>query len=129
MERTRTYMEKVKKKGSQRLLACFDLYQDWFSKPHFAGCIFVKTLNEFQECSERLFALAVHAKSELRDYLVEIAKEEGARDPECLADQLQLILEGSIVVAQCGGRGRKIIHTARKLAAKTISEALSLQCI
>ena len=124
MDRVRTQMSDVKEKGGQRLLACFDLYQKWFSQPHFAGCIFIKTLNEFQRCSKRLSAIASVAKLEHRNYLVELAEASGAADPELLADQLQLILEGSVVVAQCD-RENASIRVARQLAEQLILQALN----
>lgn len=122
MDRIRDRAAKIDS-ASERLLACFDLYQEWFSKPYFAGCIFVKTLNEFQQCSEGLFAIAAQAKTELRDYLAGIAEAAGAEKPELLAGQLQLVLEGSIVVAQCGCENESI-RIARELAETMISRAL-----
>ena len=119
------HITRIEVSGVERLLAFFDLYHDWFTQKCFSGCLFIKTLNEFQKCSERLFAIAAQAKSELRDYLATLAREAGAKNANLLADQLQLILEGSIIVAQCG---RKIesIHTARKLAKKLIVEGIKL---
>ena len=125
MDRIRARVAKIKAGGVARLLACFDLYQAWFAEPDFAGCLFIKTLNEFQQCSERLFAIASQAKSGLRDYLVELAVKAGAKEPGLLADRLQLILEGSIVVAQCG-RNNESIRVAREMAERVIAEALIL---
>ena len=122
MDRMRSRVAEIEAEGGKRLLACFDLYQEWFSEPSFAGCIFIKTLNEFQQCSDRLFAIAAQAKSELRHYLTGIAKEAGVADPEHLARQLQIILEGSIVVAQSG---RESIHIAREIAERVIAEAFA----
>ena len=119
----RSQVAKVDAGSGKKLLACFDLYQDWFSKPCFAGCIFIKTLNEFQQCSKTLFAFAAQAKADLHHYITEIAREENIANPERLSDQLQLILEGSIVVAQCG-RKTESIRTARELAEDIISQAL-----
>ena len=124
MDRMRARIAKTEVSGKKRLLACFDLYHEWFTQPCFAGCLFIKTLNEFQQCSERLFAIATQAKSELRDYLAELAREAGAKNADLLANQLQLILEGSIIVAQCGCKN-KSIHTARDLAKRLISEELT----
>ena len=123
MNRIRTHTAKIETSGEDRLLACFDLYQNWFTQQCFFGCLFIKTLNEFQLCSERLFAIATQAKSELRDYLVKLSAEAGARNANLLADQLQLILEGSIIVAQCG-RKTESIQTARKLAKRLILEEI-----
>ncbi|MGK0456639.1 MAG: AcrR family transcriptional regulator [Zhongshania aliphaticivorans] len=124
MEHICARVAKIEAGDSRRLLACFDLHQEWFSKPCFAGCLFIKTLNEFQQCSERLFAIATQAKSELRNYLAELAREAGTKDPDLLADQLQLILEGSIVVAQCG-RENKSIRIARDMAEAMVSQAIT----
>lgn len=123
MERIRSRVAKIEPDGSEQLLACFDLYQEWFCRSNFAGCIFIKTLNEFQQCSERLFTIATQAKSELHNYLSEIAGKAGVKNPELLAVQLQLILEGSIIVAQCGCENESI-RIAREFAEKTIAEAL-----
>lgn len=124
MNRIRTHIAKIETPGGAQLLACFDLYHEWFDKPHFAGCLFIKTLNEFQQCSERLFVIASRAKFELRNYLAELSKKAGAKHPELLANQLQLVLEGSIIIAQCG-RVTESIHIAREMAEKLIAEELN----
>lgn len=123
MASTREQLSKVAPEGAARLMACLDLYQDWFAKPNFAGCIFVKTLNEYGQCSARLSAIASRAKQAMRDLLVELAADVGAKDPERLADQLQILLEGCIVVAQAGKRA-DVIETARPMAAQLIQAAL-----
>ena len=124
MRQIRNRIAAVGESGAERLLVCFDRYQEWFSEPRFAGCLFIKTLNEFQQCSERLFAVAREVKLELRAYLAELAREAGANNPDLLADQLQLLLEGSIVVAQCGCETTSIC-IARGLAERLIAEALA----
>lgn len=106
-----------------RLMQCFELYRDWFGQAHFSGCIFIKTMNEFTACSPLLRGIAQHSKSEVRQMIYEIALEGGLSDPALLADQLQLLLEGSIVVAQCG-EGAKVIDTARPIAERLIREML-----
>lgn len=123
MNRIHKRVSEIGAEDGGRLLACFDLYQEWFSRPCFAGCIFIKTLNEFQQRSDRLFAIAARAKLELRDYLTGIAEEAGVSDPEHLAEKLQIILEGSIVVAQCGRRTESI-RTARELAKTVVAQYL-----
>ncbi len=123
MDCMRSRVAKTDAGSGKKLLVCLDLYQDWFFKPCFAGCIFIKTLNEFQQGSEKLFTFAAQTKADLHDYITEIAREENVAKPERLADQLQLILEGSIVVAQCG-RKKESVRTARELAENLISQAL-----
>jgi AcrR family transcriptional regulator len=122
MERVRVDILSVEGDGVARLLACSDFYRAWFALPHFSGCIFIKALNEFGSCSAKLSAVAKESKAAMHDLILTLAKEVGAREPEVLADQLQLLLEGSIIIAQTG-RGAAIIDTARAMAGDLIERA------
>ncbi len=122
MARSRAKILAIHPVGDARLMACVELYREWFARSNFSGCIFVKTLNEFGACSPNLVTLAVHAKQAMRGFFVELAVERGARDPEVLADQLQLLLEGSIVVAQLG-RGPEVIDLVKSMVKSTIAAA------
>lgn len=104
-----------------QFMRCFDLYRDWFGRSNFAGCIFIKTINEFAGCSPKLSGIAQRSKVTIREILREIAIEGELRDPDLLADQLQLILEGAIVVAQYGAND-EVIETARGMAQSLIEQ-------
>ena len=106
----------------KRLKRCFDLYRQWFGSSTFSGCIFIKTLNELASCSPELSRLAQDAKAAMRDFIGEVAALGGACEPELLAEQLQLLLEGAIVVAQCG-RGAAVVDTAQAIADDLIARA------
>lgn len=124
MERTRDEVLS-KRAGSQaRLMACFEWYRAWFSQKSFQGCIFIKTLNEFSSCSAKLSRIAVESKNEMREFIVELAKDAGAHRPEKLADQIQILLEGSIIVAQTG-KGSDVIRTTKAMAKDLIRRAVS----
>ena len=104
-----------------RFMRCFDLYRDWFGRSNFAGCIFIKTINEFAGCSPKLSGIAQRSKVAIREILVEVGQEGELRDPDLLADQLQLVLEGAIVVEQYGTCAQ-VIETARSLARSLIEK-------
>ncbi len=124
MEKTRTEVLS-KRAGSQaRLMTCFELYRAWFAQTNFSGCIFIKTLNEFGGCSTRLTSIAAESKREMRNFFAELAKEAGARRPEKLADQMQILLEGCIIVAQTG-QGPEVIDTAKSMAKELIKQAIT----
>jgi AcrR family transcriptional regulator len=123
MERVRAGVLAVDASGADRLMACFDLYRDWFARPNFSGCIFIKTINEFGGCSPRLSSIAQESKRAMRDFMVELAVEAGVSEPQKLAEQLHLLLEGSIVIAQFDG-GVQAIATAREIATNIISVEL-----
>ena len=105
-----------------QLMRCFDSYREWFARKDFAGCIYIKTLNEFSGCSTELCAVAQQCKQAIRDYIGEITAKGDFADPETLADQLQLLLEGSIVVTQYNTK-HDPIETARAIASNLIASA------
>lgn len=123
MERTRERVQAVPVESGARLIECLGLYREWFARSSFSGCIFVKTLNEYGQCSARLSSIASRAKVAMRDLLEELATEAGAQEAAVLADQLQIILEGCIVVAQAC-RGKEVMDTAKPLVEKLIQDAL-----
>lgn len=123
MEHTRAQINAQPAQGDARLIACFELYRQWFARSTFSGCIFIKTLNEFGKCSRKLSAIASQSKFAMRDLLAELAQSAGAREPELLADQLQILLEGSIVVAQMG-RGADVVDVSEAMASDLIARAL-----
>ena len=122
LARVRARVEASGPEAEARLMCCFDLYGEWFAHPDFAGCIYIKTLNEFRTCSSDLCKVARRSKQSVRDYLVEIACSGDLSGPEALADQLQLLLEGAVIVAQFGC-GKRSIETAREIAQDLIKQA------
>lgn len=122
MAAVRVHLEALALPPRERLLACFDYYRTWFAGPNFSGCIFIKTVNEFGNCSLELTKKAQASKLAMRELLREIALEAGIGSAESLADELHLLLEGSIVVAQMG-RGPDVIDTARMMAADRVAQA------
>ena len=83
-----------------QLLAMFDALGEWFADPDFRGCLFVKAASEFQEPNHPVHLQAAAHKAQLLDRLRNLAAAAGARDPDCLARQLLIIKEGTIVAAQ-----------------------------
>ena len=73
---------------------------EWFADPDFRGCLFVKAASEFQEPNHPVHLQAAAHKAQLLDRLRNLAAAAGARDPDCLARQLLIIKEGTIVAAQ-----------------------------
>jgi AcrR family transcriptional regulator len=122
MEQTRSKIFSIQAQGDAQLMACFELYREWFAHPTFSGCIFVKTINEFSNCASKLSSIARESKQAIYQLLVELSEIAGAKDPRRLADQLQLLLEGSITLAQ-SGRGPEIIDTAKLMAKDLIAAA------
>lgn len=87
-----------------RLLALFDVLEEWFSTKGFRGCLFINAAAEFSEVEHPIHRVAAEHKLLFHRYLLEQARAAGAREPETLALQIALLMEGAIVTAQVSGR-------------------------
>ena len=85
-----------------RLLAIFDIFTEWFEREDFEGCAFVTSLLEYDDRGDPVRQACVEHLAGIRAYLCELATEAGAPDPERLAAQWHILLEGSIVSAHEG---------------------------
>ena len=111
------FVRSVERKAStahDRLLAVFDVAEEWFFSNQFYGCIFINAIAEFSGRSKPIHNICKEYKRMVTDYIEDLAKKINAKDPKELADQLSLLLEGAIVTAQVSekkesaGRAKKI---------------------
>jgi AcrR family transcriptional regulator len=84
-----------------QLLAVFDLFDEWFREPEYAGCPFIKVLLEMGTGHPAGAACIEHLVI-VRDFLAELATEAGFREPAELALSILLLLCGSIIHAFAG---------------------------
>lgn len=82
-----------------QLLASFDVLREWFQEEQYRGCLFIKAGAEYQESDHPIHKQSAEHKQIMLDYLTDLARKAGARDPEHLACQIQLLQEGAIVTA------------------------------
>ena len=102
----------------ERLLAVFDALSDWFATEDFTGCMFINAAAEFAQAEDPIHRASREHKELGKDYLLELCKAAGARDPETLADGLCLLSEGAIVMAHVAGQ--KDAGQRAKSAARTL---------
>ena len=100
--------------GAERLLAIFDVFDEWFHEPGFEGCSFVNVLLEFDDREHPVRQASVEHLANIRDFLREFAQEAGAEDPEALAREWHILMKGSIVAAAEGDL--QAAQRARRLA-------------
>ncbi|WP_260617354.1 MULTISPECIES: TetR/AcrR family transcriptional regulator [Microbispora] len=101
-----------------RVTAVFGFLAEWFGTADFRGCSFINAFGELGPTSPPVAAAARAHKNGLRERLGTLAAEAGAADPDALADQLLLLVEGAIVAAAMG--------TATGPAERARSAALAL---
>lgn len=118
------FMRKVDRLGKtprEKLLAIFDVAETWFSQRNFFGCMFINAIGEYSEKDSPIRDISKQFKQLIRDYIKELCVEAAADEPDGLADQLALILEGAIVTAQVS-QNPKAARTAKKAAAVLIEQ-------
>ncbi len=91
----------------------------------FHGCIFVNAAIEFPLPHEPAHLMAARNKKAIEDIVCAIATEAGADDPQQLAQELCLIMEGAYVTRHVTGN-KQTIDLARRMAGLVIDSHCSV---
>jgi AcrR family transcriptional regulator len=84
-----------------RLLAIFDLFDEWFRREDFEGCSFINVLLEMTAEHPAGRASVRHLET-IRMVVTELAAEAGLREPSEFARSWHILMKGSIVQAAEG---------------------------
>ena len=82
-----------------RLFNLFTVLKGWFDSEGFRGCAFINTSGETGDPQDPVRLVAKEHKQKLLDYVCELCTEHGAEDPQTLAKQLLILIDGAITVA------------------------------
>ncbi|GCD47714.1 TetR/AcrR family transcriptional regulator [Streptomyces paromomycinus] len=85
----------------ERLLAVFDVFDEWFRRPDFDACTFVNVLLEMGWEHPLGKASIAHLEN-IRAILRSLAEEAGLRDTENFARSWHILMKGSIISAAEG---------------------------
>lgn len=116
--------ERRAKTPRERLLAIFDVLDEWFASNEFCGCMFINATAEFAQQDDPIHVTAVEHKRLFRAYIRKQAEAAGVSEPEELADRIVLLMEGAIVTAQVTGRSDTGAQ-ARKAAEVLVAHELA----
>ena len=83
-----------------KLLAIFDVIGEWLDIPEFRGCAFINAAAEFPVEGNPVHQVSAEFYDKFRSYIADLAKQCGSIQPESLAVQLSLLIEGAIVSEQ-----------------------------
>jgi AcrR family transcriptional regulator len=104
---TRGWFEKeVHRRGNTaegRLIAVFDVFDEWFRRKDFAGCPFINVMLE-SDATGPLHRAAVSQLSNIRSTLCALARDAGLAEPDRFARTWQMLMKGSVVSASEGAR-------------------------
>ena len=118
----------------RRLLAIFDVFDEWFRRPDFEGCSFINVMLEHPAADHPLHVAAAGYLARIRAFLEQLAGDAGIADPASFAREWHILMKGSIVAAGEGDLdaarrakriGRVLLTQARPAAPGTRARAAS----
>jgi len=82
-----------------KLARIFPALKSWFGEERFYGCPFINAVAEHDKDQKQFRAVALKHKKVVLAHIEKLAAEMGAAEPETLAHQLALLIDGAIVAA------------------------------
>lgn len=126
------YVESKAERPRDRIRAVFDFHENWFNDPEFCGCMFINACAEFADPKSAPRLIAAEHKRAVVRYLAQLCGACGFKEPEHLAEQLNILLEGAIVTAQAVGQVRSdgagtgaSARLAREMAERILDQHLT----
>ncbi len=104
-----------------RLLAIFDVFDEWFRTPSFEGCSFINVMLEHPDADHPVHRAAAAYLAGIRHFLERLAREAGIADADGFARQWHILMKGSIVAAGEGDHDAAL--RAKKVAAGLLAQA------
>ena len=95
-------LAEARRRGStprDRLLAIFDVFDDWFHRDDFEGCSFINVLLEMGDLDSPLGRASAAHLEYIRSAVRRLAEEAGVQDSETFAHSWHILMKGSIVAA------------------------------
>ena len=118
------FMRKVDqsaKSPQEKLLAIFDVAQDWFSQSKFFGCMYINIIGEYSQKNSLIRDICQQFKQLMRSYFKELCVQAGVEEPDALADKLALLFEGAVVTSQVSQKPQAA-KTAKDIARSLIAQ-------
>tara|TARA_R110002073_G_scaffold118918_1_gene258198 strand:+ start:25053 stop:25646 length:594 start_codon:yes stop_codon:yes gene_type:complete len=116
----------------ERIMSVFDYHEEWFNQDNFQGCMFINASAEYCDPECNIRRVAAEHKLEIIRYITVLCTDANMCNPDEVAQQLNLLVEGAIVNAQVIGRANNNTHTqseaahrAKAMAHKIVQEAIS----
>lgn len=87
--------------AEERMLAIFDVFDEWFHRDDFEACSFINVLLEMGPVHSAGRASVWHLE-QIRSIVARLAEEAGLHDTESLARSFHILMKGSIIAASEG---------------------------
>jgi AcrR family transcriptional regulator len=106
----------------KQLLAYFGRYEAFFSRQEFNGCPFIRAVAEYPEIQSPVHQAVIRHKQGDIDTLRKLLSGFAIAEPEPLARQISLLIEGALVSAHTFGNTSALAH-ARNAALALVKAA------
>jgi AcrR family transcriptional regulator len=110
---------------AEQILGWFDRLECWAASGAFRGCPFVNAVAELGEANQATTEIAIDFKEQRRRWLREALTRLAVADPDGLATQLAILVDGGVAAALV--RGDPSMLRAAKAAARTLLTAAGVQ--
>jgi AcrR family transcriptional regulator len=87
---------------ADQLLAIFDVFDGWFRRRTFEGCLFINALIEIDDRKHPIHRKCRDQLANIRAFVASLAGDAGVVDPVAFARQWHILMKGSIVSAAEG---------------------------
>ncbi|WP_349904819.1 TetR/AcrR family transcriptional regulator [Parafrigoribacterium humi] len=104
---------------SGRLLAIFDVFDEWFQRDDYEACSFINVLLEMGS-DHPIGRASIEYLSHIRDIIRRLGEEAGLRDLDDFVWSWHILMKGSIISAAEGDRTAAL--RARKMGALVIGQ-------
>jgi AcrR family transcriptional regulator len=105
-----------------RLLAIFDVFDEWFTRADFEGCSFINVMLEHADPHDPVRRASVSYLAGIRRFLEDLAREAGIPEAREFACEWHILMKGSIVAAGEGDRGAA--RRAKRIGVLLLDRAL-----
>src|SRR6266481_1584497 len=85
--------------AERKLSRIFPALKKWFGEERFYGCPFINAVAEHDKDQKQFRNIAMKHKKVVLAHIEKLAAEMGAAEPDVLAHQLALLIDGAIVAA------------------------------
>ncbi|NEP15959.1 MAG: TetR/AcrR family transcriptional regulator [Leptolyngbya sp. SIO4C1] len=90
--------------AKNRLLATFDVLQEWYADPCFRGCPFINVVLEIADATHPAHQVSVQLREAIRTFIMQLATEAGVKDAEAFSQQYLLLIGGTSLMATIEGK-------------------------
>jgi AcrR family transcriptional regulator len=108
----------------EQILGVFDWLERWFASGRFRGCPFVNAVTELGAPKHPANAVAATFKEQRRLWFRDLLGKLGVPDPEGLATQLAILVDGAMATALVRG-DPKMARAARDAASVLLAAAIA----